>query len=247
MALLTNRTLASGVTETDLIHVVITGDTSQNPAGSSYKATISQVFDALSGYCVSDIYVSNLHSCSPLNINPSDEGNVYFGSTSGISIDVVNKRIGINVSNPLVELHVSGNSITNGLTASTFTLNDGSQETNKVLVSDSNGDATWGYISGITGTTTLTTTGITTSAVTLIQNINYFGVNFSGDVNLTLFNPTGNDGSTLHIKDEGGNAGSYRIRITGGGGLIDGNSYVDMNINYMSLYLIARNGGWWII
>jgi hypothetical protein len=41
-----------------------------------------------SGNCVSDLYVSNIHSCSPLNINPLDEGDVYFGSTSGVTIDV---------------------------------------------------------------------------------------------------------------------------------------------------------------
>jgi len=47
MALLTDQTLASGVTLTDLIHIVITGDTSQNPAGSSFKATVQQVADAI--------------------------------------------------------------------------------------------------------------------------------------------------------------------------------------------------------
>ncbi len=45
---LTDRVLASGVSLTDLIHIVITGDTSQNPAGSSYKATIAQVGAAIS-------------------------------------------------------------------------------------------------------------------------------------------------------------------------------------------------------
>ena len=29
-----------------------------------------------SGDCISDFWVSNIHSCSPLNINPGDEGNV---------------------------------------------------------------------------------------------------------------------------------------------------------------------------
>lgn len=46
MSLLTDRTFATGVTLNDLIHIVITGDTSQNPAGSSYKASIQQVFDS---------------------------------------------------------------------------------------------------------------------------------------------------------------------------------------------------------
>lgn len=47
MAFLTDRTLATGVTFNDLIHIVITGDTSQNPAGSSYKATMGQVLDLI--------------------------------------------------------------------------------------------------------------------------------------------------------------------------------------------------------
>jgi hypothetical protein len=46
---LTDRTLATGVTLNDLIHIVITGDTSQNPAGSSYKATIRQLANIITG------------------------------------------------------------------------------------------------------------------------------------------------------------------------------------------------------
>lgn len=37
---LTDRQSASGISTTDLIHIVITGDTSQSPAGSSYKVEI---------------------------------------------------------------------------------------------------------------------------------------------------------------------------------------------------------------
>ena len=40
---LTDRVLASGVSLTDLIHIVITGDTSQSAEGSSYKAEIGQI------------------------------------------------------------------------------------------------------------------------------------------------------------------------------------------------------------
>ena len=39
---LTDRQSASGVSETDLIHVVVTGDTSQSPYGSSYKVEIGK-------------------------------------------------------------------------------------------------------------------------------------------------------------------------------------------------------------
>jgi hypothetical protein len=52
------------------------------------------------GDCITDLYISNIHSCSPLRINPLDEGNVYFGSTSGVTIDVLNKRVGINTPTP---------------------------------------------------------------------------------------------------------------------------------------------------
>lgn len=46
---LTDISLVTGVTLTDLIHIVDVNDVTQNPAGSSFKATISQVQSALSG------------------------------------------------------------------------------------------------------------------------------------------------------------------------------------------------------
>ena len=47
---LTDISSSTGLTLSDLIHIVNTGDTSQgNPAGSSYKATLNQVADAFSG------------------------------------------------------------------------------------------------------------------------------------------------------------------------------------------------------
>ena len=74
--------------------------------------TISATTIGSSGNCVTDLYVSNIHSCSPLNINPLDEGNVYFGSTSGVTIDVLNSRLGVGTTNPHSPLEVIG---TNGL------------------------------------------------------------------------------------------------------------------------------------
>jgi hypothetical protein len=67
------------------------------------------VFTGGTGSCITDLYVSNIHSCSPLNINPNDEGNVYFGSTSAVTIDLQNNRLGIGIVNPTQKLHVSGN------------------------------------------------------------------------------------------------------------------------------------------
>jgi hypothetical protein len=70
--------------------------------------TISATTIGTSGDCIDDIYVSNIHSCSPLNINPLDEGNVYFGSTSGVTIDLSNKRIGIGTTTPQYRLESYG-------------------------------------------------------------------------------------------------------------------------------------------
>jgi hypothetical protein len=67
MARLTDKTLANqtALTPTTLIHIVYTGDPSQNVAGSSYKAELNQLF--WSGNCINDLYVTNIHGCSPIN------------------------------------------------------------------------------------------------------------------------------------------------------------------------------------
>ncbi len=57
MALLTDQILATGVTPSDLIHIVITGDTSQNSAGSSFKAELGQLAGLFSGGSVSGDYL----------------------------------------------------------------------------------------------------------------------------------------------------------------------------------------------
>jgi len=59
-----------------------------------------------SGDCITNLWVSNIHSCSPLYINPADDGNVYYGSSSGITIDIINKSIGINTNTPLGGLDI---------------------------------------------------------------------------------------------------------------------------------------------
>jgi len=67
---------------------IVTGETIFT--GGLSATTISATTIGSPTDCVDDLYVSNIHSCSPLNINPLDEGNVYFGSTSGFTVDVNN-------------------------------------------------------------------------------------------------------------------------------------------------------------
>jgi hypothetical protein len=90
------------------------------------------------------------------------------------------------------------------------------------------------------------TTGITTGQ-TLTWDKTYWGISGSTNINLILPTTTSKDGYYLIVKDEAGICGSYRIRITPSSGLIDGNNYVDMNINYMSLTLMVRDGNWFLI
>jgi hypothetical protein len=108
MAYLTTRTQASSVACNDILHIVKTNDTSQgNPAGSSYKATVGQL---LSGCCVNDFYVKNIHGCNTGNlfVQPLDEGNIYFGSRiaeDGFTIDLDadaagNTRLGLHDNTP---------------------------------------------------------------------------------------------------------------------------------------------------
>lgn len=56
MATLTSRTLSTGASLNDLIHIVITGDTSQSASGSSYKASLSQLVPLFGGS--PDVYLT---------------------------------------------------------------------------------------------------------------------------------------------------------------------------------------------
>lgn len=70
MALLTEQIPATGVSLTDLIHIVNPNDTSQNPSGSSFKATINQVADAFTGSSIQNLssVLSVGNSMGPYNI-----------------------------------------------------------------------------------------------------------------------------------------------------------------------------------
>jgi hypothetical protein len=150
-------------------------------------------------------------------------------------------NVGIGTTVPTNKLHVSGSTDPvrfEGLQLSTDT---------RILTSDSDGVIKYRNLDSITGINTYTTTGITVSSQTLTTSISYYGVSYSGNVNLTLPSPINNDGASIIIKDEGGYSGTYRIRLIPPTGTIDGGSYADMNMNYISLTLIARNNNWWII
>ena len=232
MAFLTDRTLVTGVTITDLIHIVVTGDTSQNPAGSSFKATMGQVLDLI-----------NPTTITGGTYNPIT-GDITFTNSSGGTFVVTGLVTGY--TNTTVTAFTYNNS-------NSFTIfeNDGSTYSASInvvtgLTINGNLNVT-GTIFSTGSTQFISTTGITISAVTLSTGTTYNGINYAGNVDLTIPSPSGFTGLKIIVKDESGNAGTYRIRLTPSVGTIDGSPYVDMNINYMSLTLVARNNNWWII
>jgi hypothetical protein len=96
--------------------------------------TLSATTIGASGNCVTDLYISNIHSCSPLNVQPNNEGNVYFGSTSAVTIDLANNRLGVGIANPTAKLHI--NNTTSG---NTFLVEDDTNPDSTPFVIDSIG------------------------------------------------------------------------------------------------------------
>jgi hypothetical protein len=65
--------------------------------GKIVAGTIGSFTGNTSGDCISDIHVSNIHSCSPLRVNPNNEGDIYFGSLSANTLDLTNNRLGLGI------------------------------------------------------------------------------------------------------------------------------------------------------
>jgi hypothetical protein len=146
-----------------------------NSGGTFNVSGFTQPFSGGSGNCISDLFVSKIHSCSPLNINPNDEGNVYFGSTSGVTIDVINSRIGIGINSPTEKLDVSGKTKTIN-----FQMTSGGTN-GYVLTSDASGNAIWQPSSGgVPSSTTANTTTINFTGQTI-----YYDASTSGSGNIT--------------------------------------------------------------
>jgi len=232
MSYLTDLSFAPFINQNTLFHLVNTGDTSQNPAGSSYKGTIQGILDLVNPISITG------GTYDPIT------GVVSLCNTSGICFDISGFTTGYT------DIKVTGYTYDNN---NTFTISETDGTTHSATINQMSGLTINGdlNISGSifsTGSTQfISTTGITISAVTLSTGTTYNGINYAGIVDLTIPSPSGFTGLKIIIKDEGGNAGTYRIRLIPSFGTIDGNSYVDMNINYMSLSLVARNNNWWII
>jgi hypothetical protein len=87
----------------------------RNDLSNAYSVDLSQlVFTGnTSGDCITDLYITNLNSCSPLHIQPTNNGDVYISESGG--------NVGIGTNNPITTLDVNGDvNISNSLSATTF-------------------------------------------------------------------------------------------------------------------------------
>jgi hypothetical protein len=173
---LTSDSLGRASWQTPSIGSTVTGQTTFT--GGISANTISATTIGSPTNCVDDLYVSNIHSCSPLNINPLNEGNVYFGSTSGVTIDVINSRVGIGTVVPTDRLTVDGKTKTTNLQVTSGAVSG------YLLTSDNNGNATW----QVNSATTITINNNSNNRIITATGNND---EINGESNLTF------DGNTL--------------------------------------------------
>lgn len=122
-----------------------------------------------SGNCITDIYVTNIKSCSPLHIQPNNNGDVYIVENGG--------NVGIGTNNPITTLDVAGDLyVSNSISATTY-YGDGSNLTN---LPSGGGIFTGGTVNGETNFTN----GLTGNTI-YSENFVGDGSNLGGTVGLT--------------------------------------------------------------
>lgn len=118
---LTDKTLASSVSVNDIVHIVKTGDTSQNPAGSSYKATISQVVSTFTATSVTALTFNNISYDLTLGL---DDGSSFTDNLGILASDI---KVTGGTYNPATEeitfVNNSGGTFVVSGVSSTFTGN----------------------------------------------------------------------------------------------------------------------------
>lgn len=181
----------------------------------------------------------------PLLVNDTDLGNVYFGSTSGVTIDVPNRRIGIKTATPSYDLEVSG-------TTSTTNIQITSGATNGyVLTSDASGNGTWQSSSGGVSIDPFNNVGSTGTSFT--WNVSGLSTNYqvtlTANTTLNLSNVRNGDYGTLIVSQDA--VGSRTItfgtvngagtthRVANGGA---GSPTLTSNINAIDILTFTYNG-----
>jgi len=88
--------VVTGTTGSDTVFVpklnirdVSNGTPTMNLGVDSNGLVVSAATGSDSGNCISELWVTNLESCSPLNINTYNQGNIYMGTQGGLPLVTV--------------------------------------------------------------------------------------------------------------------------------------------------------------
>ena len=212
MARLTDKTLAqsTAITPTTLIHIVFTGDPSQNPDGSSFKAELQQLTSIFSGSTFTGGTVNsqtnfigglsaNTFSATTIDLCGSN-GTLYTSSISGCSP--------INMLSPVV--------FPQGISATTITINNNSISADTfvtgVTFNNSNYNLSLSRNDGVT---------LTSSLSILASDLRVTGGTYNSSTGTATF--TNNSGGTFNVT--GFYTGATDVFITGA-------SYSNNNFTY---------------
>jgi hypothetical protein len=151
----------------------------RNDLSNAYSVDLSPLkfTGNTSADCITDLYVTNLNSCSPLHIQPTNNGDVYISESGGF--------VGIGTNNPITTLDVNGDvNISNSLSATTF-YGDGS---NLVGVSSDNFYTTGGTYNSLTESIDFSGNSSATTYSVDLTGLNITGNVILNESTLTTFN-----------------------------------------------------------
>ena len=202
---LTDRQLASGVTLTDLVHIVITGDTSQSSAGSSYKATIQQISDVIGGGTTS--FSVDGDNGTPFTITSGDT--IDFVGFPGIDVGVADPEVRIALdysgADSFILAATDGTSITVDGANDKLAIYDNDASEVKYVNVDQLGVSGGMFTGGTVTGQTIFTNGLSANTIsaTTYLNLPTFTGNTSGDCITDLYVTNLYGCSPLHIEPSG--------------------------------------------
>jgi hypothetical protein len=187
-----------GRTKTDRLTVVdgaVNGYvlTSDNDGNATWQPSSGSSFSGGSGNCITDLYVTNIHGCSPINIQPTSSDDVYMVMGGG--------KIGVGTNSLTQKLHVSGNTrLENNNNGDVYLLaantNNGGNLVRGVIGSSAITDISGRVLSGLFATsgynTDLTGSNFGDGGSGYLKNcltITVAGANPRGDINIGTRNP----------------------------------------------------------
>jgi hypothetical protein len=233
MARLTDKTLAqsTAITPTTLIHIVTTADVTQNPAGSSYKAQLSQLASLFTGGTSGSgtSGTSGINGTSGTSGINGTSGTSGIDGTSGTSgINGTSGTSGINGTSGTSGINgTSGTSGINGTSGSSGTSSGGGSSIDPYYNSGSGSTITWNvsgqstnYEATLTATTTLNLTGVT-----------------NGDYGTIIIKQDGVGSRAISLGTVNGGAGTHRVANNNLGFLL-----LTSNANAIDIATFTYNG-----